>query len=304
MKNLFRIPKGTPTICLNKEKSFLYSIKNFLKIPKKMSEIFAQARANSKIDPQELIALFYPGQDQYKNFVDFSQKIADNGLADPPNITEYSRVEQLDYVIRNTQKFKEVMDVDFYKKAVPDVLFQDISLIAGGVGLIMVLPVVYLMGSEDQKAKWYQKVSDGDYLAAYAQTELGHGSDVQSLLTTATFNSDEDCFVVNTPSVDAYKWWPGDLGKNANHVVLYAQIISQGKRRGVFPLFFQIRDLETHQLLPGVEAGDIGPKMGYSWKDNGFLAFKNYKVPRDALLGKYISIDKAGNLTTTGDMKV
>ena len=32
-----------------------------------------------------------------------------------------------------------------------------------------------------------------------------------------------------------------------------------------------IRCMETHRALPGITVGDIGPKLGYSTKDNGFL---------------------------------
>lgn len=42
-------------------------------------------------------------------------------------------------------------------------------------------------------------------LAAYAQTEMGHGSDVQNLETTATFDKNTDEFVIHTPSVSATK---------------------------------------------------------------------------------------------------
>ena len=35
----------------------------------------------------------------------------------------------------------------------------------------------------------------------------------------------------------------------------------------------QIRSLATHQPLPGVTVGDIGPKFGYNGVDNGFLRF-------------------------------
>lgn len=45
----------------------------------------------------------------------------------------------------------------------------------------------------------------------YAQTELGHGSDVQSLETTATYDKASKTFTLNTPTVSATKWWIGEL---------------------------------------------------------------------------------------------
>ena len=40
----------------------------------------------------------------------------------------------------------------------------------------------------------------------------------------------------------------------------------------------QIRDMETHEPLKGVEIGDLGPKLGYSSKDNGYLSFDHVYV--------------------------
>jgi acyl-CoA oxidase len=34
------------------------------------------------------------------------------------------------------------------------------------------------------------------------------------------------------------------------------------------------------------------------------MSFTNYKVPRDALLGRYVNVDAAGKFTQQGDMKV
>ena len=39
----------------------------------------------------------------------------------------------------------------------------------------------------------------------------------------------------------------------------------------------QIRDLETHMPVNGVKVGDIGMKLGYNSKDNGWLIF-NFKM--------------------------
>lgn len=51
------------------------------------------------------------------------------------------------------------------------------------------------------------------YLGSYAQTELGHGSNVRGLQTTATYDKSTQEFVLNTPRLTAMKWWPGGIGK-------------------------------------------------------------------------------------------
>jgi acyl-CoA oxidase len=33
--------------------------------------------------------------------------------------------------------------------------------------------------------------------------------------------------------------------------------------------------------MPGVSTGDMGPKLGYNGKDNGWLTFDKVRVPRD-----------------------
>ena len=62
---------------------------------------------------------------------------------------------------------------------------------------------------------------------------MGHGSDVGSLQTTATFDPKTQEFIIHTPHLDATKFWPGGLGKSANTCVLYARLISKGKDHGV-----------------------------------------------------------------------
>lgn len=51
-----------------------------------------------------------------------------------------------------------------------------------------------------------------------------------------------------------------------------------------------IRELETHKPKPGVEVGDIGPKLGYYNKDNGYLSFNNVRIPRFNMLAKYTKV--------------
>lgn len=62
-------------------------------------------------------------------------------------------------------------------------------------------------------------------IGCYAQTELGHGSDVSKLETTATLDLKTDEWVINTPSIRATKFWPGSLGTAANHAIVYARMI-------------------------------------------------------------------------------
>ena len=70
-------------------------------------------------------------------------------------------------------------------------------------------------------------------IGCYAQTELGHGSNVADLETTATLDMETDEFVINTPSVKATKFWPGGLGIGATHAVVFARCIVDDNDYGV-----------------------------------------------------------------------
>lgn len=65
-----------------------------------------------------------------------------------------------------------------------------------------------------------------------------------------------------------------------------------------------IRDKETHRAYPGLEIGDIGPKFGFSAKDNGYMLFDKYRIPRTNMLMRYVNVDREGKVTPQGNPKV
>ena len=48
---------------------------------------------------------------------------------------------------------------------------------------------------------------------SYGQTEMGHGSNVRGIETTAVYDKNTQEFVLNTPNLSSMKWWPGGIGK-------------------------------------------------------------------------------------------
>lgn len=141
----------------------------------------------------------------------------------------------------------------------------------------------------------------GNIVGCYAQTEIGHGSDIQNLLTTATFDQKTNSFIMHTPETKAAKWWIGDLGIYATHACVFAQLIINNKKHGVHAFIVPIRDPITHKPFPGIEVGDIGPKLGYNNKDNGYLIMTNYRISRMNLLRKYNKVSKTGEYKKRGD---
>lgn len=141
-------------------------------------------------------------------------------------------------------------------------------------------------------------------LGCYAQTELAHGSNVAALETTATFDKSTDEFVLHTPSIRAYKFWPGSLGRCATHAAVMAQLIIDGNKYGVQAFMVPIRSRENHHAFEGVEVGDMGSKLGYQSVDNGFLAFTKYRIPRLALMARFVSVSKEGEFELLGDPRL
>ncbi|KIW91024.1 uncharacterized protein Z519_07918 [Cladophialophora bantiana CBS 173.52] len=146
-------------------------------------------------------------------------------------------------------------------------------------------------GTPEQHKLFLEKAEAYKIIGCYAQTELGHGSNVRGLETTATWNSDDKTFTINSPYLTASKWWIGSLGRTANHAIVMAQLFINDKAYGPHPFVVQVRDMKTHEPLPGVHVGDIGPKFGYNTMDNGFLLFKNVKIPHVNMLARFSSVD-------------
>ena len=100
---------------------------------------------------------------------------------------------------------------------------------------------------------------------------------------------------MHSPTITASKYWPGDLGIVANYSAVYAKLMINGKSHGVHPFLVQLRDLNTHEPLKGRQMGDIGPKIGYNSKDNGYLILDQVRIPRSNMLDRYASVDRQGN---------
>ena len=164
-----------------------------------------------------------------------------------------------------------------------------------GLHASMFLVTLREQGTPEQHKLFLEKAEAYKIIGCYAQTELGHGSNVRGLETTATWNPDDKTFTIHSPHLTASKWWIGSLGKTANYAVVMAQLYIEGKLYGPHPFVVQIRDLKTHEALPNIHVGDIGPKFGYNTMDNGFLLFKNVKIPHSHMLARFSSVDPNSN---------
>ena len=140
--------------------------------------------------------------------------------------------------------------------------------------------------SDEQKAIWIPRAERFEILGSYCQTELGHGSNVRGIETTATFDEGSDEFVINSPSVSSAKYWIGATGVWATHGIVVARLIVKGKEYGNHLFLTQLRSLESQELMLGVEIYELGPKafQGMLGTDNGAIMFHKVRVPRNQML--------------------
>lgn len=158
----------------------------------------------------------------------------------------------------------------------------------------MFIPTIQGQGDEEQRKYWIPKCVKLECIGTYAQTELGHGTYLRGLETTATYDESSEEFIIHSPTLTSTKWWPGGLGKTSTHAVVMARLFTKGKDHGVHPFIVQIRENKNHEPLPGCTIGDIGNKMGYNAVDNGFLRFDHVRVPRRAMLMGHSKVEADG----------
>lgn len=120
-----------------------------------------------------------------------------------------------------------------------------------------------------------------EHIGCFGLTELGHGSNVKGLLTEAIYDHKTKEFIINSPREEAMKYWIGASAEVATMSVIWAQLVIDGKKYGPHPFIVPIRDPKTHLVYPGVTVGDCGPKNGSDIIDNGYLLFKDYRIPKD-----------------------
>ncbi|KAL7689551.1 putative acyl-CoA dehydrogenase/oxidase and middle domain superfamily, acyl-CoA oxidase [Plasmopara halstedii] len=154
-----------------------------------------------------------------------------------------------------------------------------------------------LLFTDEQQSRWMEMAKQWRMVGCYVQTELGHGSNVRGLETTASYIPADDEFEIHSPTVTSMKWWPGALARTANFGVVYARLLLGGKDYGVHNFMVQLRDLETHDVMPGVTLGDIGPKIGFNNVDNGYCAFNRVRIPRSNMGMRFATVTSEGKYT-------
>jgi acyl-CoA oxidase len=177
--------------------------------------------------------------------------------------------------------------------------FGDLSLmVKAGVQWGLFGGAVQALGTKRQHDVYLRDIMSFDLPGCFAMTETGHGSDVQQLRTTCTYDPATQTFDLHTPHQAARKDYIGNAAKDGRMAVVFAQLVTQGQGRGVHAWLVPIRD-EDGTPMPGVTIGDDGPKAGLNGVDNGRLSFDHVTVPRDMLLDRYGQVAEDGTYTST-----
>jgi len=156
------------------------------------------------------------------------------------------------------------------------VTIEELSKVCATSGLIVAVQElgslgIKLAGSEEQKRRYLPKLASGEWLAAYALTEPGSGSDSAAMRTTARRDGDTYVldggkrFITNAGVASVYvvfaKTDPG-----AGHAGISAFVVEPG--------------------FDGFEVGRIEPKMGINGSTTGEVFFDGCRVPAENLLGE------------------
>ncbi len=243
-------------------------------------------------------------------------RLAARELAGRP---ELHKVEGLSYVEHRERVFKQLgilVQADGVHRAFParlggsddhggnvagfeELVLADPSLqVKGGVQWGLFGSAVLHLGNEKHQDKWLPGIMDLSIPGAFAMTEIGHGSDVASIGTTATYDAGTQEFTINTPFSAAWKEYLGNAAVHGVAAVVFAQLITQGVNHGVHAFYVDLRDPATMEFLPGIEGLDDNIKGGLNGIDNGRLAFHNVRIPRTNLLNRYGDVATDGSYTS------
>ncbi len=130
---------------------------------------------------------------------------------------------------------------------------------------------IYLAGSEEQRRRWMPRLTSGEWLACWALTEPGSGSDAAGLRTTAV--RDGDHWVLNGTK---------NFITNASHAqiaVVLAVSDREDRRRGVTAFAIE---MDT----PGIRSGKKENKLGMRTSDTAELILEDCRVPHANVLGE------------------
>ena len=171
---------------------------------------------------------------------------------------------------------------------------SDLSLLVKcGVQFGLFGGAVLHLGTRKHHERYLERITSLELPGCFAMSEGAHGSNVQRVQTTATYDSEAGEFVVHTPTEEDCKDYIGNAARDGRIAVVFAQLVVGGESRGVHALLVPLRD-DAGRVVEGVRIEDDGPKIGLNGVDNGRIWFDSVRVDRDALLDRYGEVTEGG----------
>ncbi|KAF7297428.1 Acyl-coenzyme A oxidase [Mycena indigotica] len=267
-----------------------------------------RAREATSIDVASVRDFIHGGAALWRRHQKTVQTLENDPLFDKSRRPFLTRKEQYIRGQAMTRRLLELQDIHQWSAEDLSVAFAYLDDgLPIGLHNIAFEPIFRLQASPELSAKYSVLIANKGIHGCYLQTELAHGSNVGRLETTATYLPDTREFDIHSPTLTSTKWWIGALGKTATHGVVQAKLILPGgKDMGPHLFFVQLRDLDTHKVLPGLTIGDIGPKAlgGFAATDNGFARFDHVRIPKGNMLSKFAGVTDSGEYVTPPHAKL
>ncbi|XP_021412889.2 peroxisomal acyl-coenzyme A oxidase 1 isoform X2 [Oncorhynchus mykiss] len=263
-----------------------------------MNPDITRERENATFDVEKLTHILDGGIEKTKRRREIESLVISDPDFQSEDLNFLSRSERYDAAVKKSAHM--ILKLREYGISDPEEIYCYKSCVHRGrsepldLHLGMFLPTLLNQASPEQMETFFIPAWNLEIIGTYAQTEMGHGTHLRGLETTATYDPATQEFVMNSPTITSIKWWPGGLGKTSNHAIVLAQLHTQGKCHGLQAFIVPLRSMNTHIPLPGVVVGDIGPKFGFDEVDNGYLKLENVRIPRDHMLMKYAKVEADG----------
>ena len=156
------------------------------------------------------------------------------------------------------------------------VAIEELSKVCATTGLILAVQElgslgIKLAGTDEQKQRFLPRLASGEWLAAYALSEPGSGSDSAAMRTEARLDGDE--YVLN-----GGKRFITNAGV-AHVYTVFAKTDPEADHSGISAFIVEADS-------PGFEVGRIEPKMGIKGSTTGELFFNDLRIPAGNLLGE------------------
>lgn len=185
-------------------------------------------------------------------------------------------------------------DMAQYLAVMETLSYHDLSLVIKfGVQFGLFGGSIHLLGTETHHQHYLPAVGDLSLPGSFAMTELGHGSNVRDLETTAHYDPTTEEFIIHTPTASARKEYIGNAARHGQLATVFAQLIINDTAYGVHAFLVPMRTADGVPL-PGVRIEDNGDKMGLNGVDNGRLWFDQVRIPRTALLNRFAEVTPEG----------